>query len=103
MKLEDESVSLAKLKPTLRSQARSMIVDINDIFFFPRPWKKVGDTKYRTTSLVDFNYPDEIMPDFVERLGRLVSTIRDVVDDVNTQPLVGDAVDLEARLEVGNL
>ena len=71
----------------------------DNLFLFPPPLDIPDDDQDFQKRVVDYEYPDDIDPGFFTAMKTLMQRIQGILDDVNTQPLVADAAELEQRLE----
>ena len=74
--------------------------DVDRLFLFvdpladvPKKCQHSGKARTRYTL-------DEVNPEFAATMQRLVTKVKDILDDPKTNPLVENAQDLEARLQV---
>ena len=75
-------------------------VDVDRFFFFADPLVDMP-RKCRTKGEERVNYTrDEVCTDFIDAMQRLVTKVKDILDDPKTNPLVERAQDLEVRLQV---
>ena len=72
--------------------------DIDRLFLFVDPLEL--EPKPLKQERVNYTYPDQISPDFVATLQRLITSVKDILNDPKTDPLVENAKDLQATVEV---
>ena len=74
--------------------------DVDRLFLFRHPMsgmsKKAAHSGHEMTRYTR----DEVNPDFIATMQRLVTKVKDILNDPKTDPLVGSANELEKRLEV---
>ena len=66
---------------------------VDPLEFVPTEAKHSGEERIRYTR-------DEVNSDFIATMQRLVTKVKDILNDPTTDPLVGSANELEKRLEV---